>query len=246
VCDQQPRVKRGRQKEASIIQQTPQAELIKRQLRDSLRHKTRDSRIVKFAKDEAVYTCGEIATCSVYVIESGQVKLLTLSPEGKECIVAIHTTGDVFGELCLAGGGERLETATAMEETELRMVPCAQFSKLLRSDPLLEGFLRYLSVRIADQQEVIAQLVTAGSEHRLGTTLLELARKLGKKESHGLTIEHRITHEELSQMVGTTRPRISVFMERFHNLGLIETSAQHCLVVRDKDLSDYLTQLESY
>lgn len=228
-----------------MIQQTPQAELIRRQLRDSLRRKTRASRIVEFAKHENVYTCGEVASCSIYVIESGQVKLLTLSPEGKECIVAIHTAGDVFGELCLSGTGERLETATAMAETGLRVVPCPQFFDLLRGNSLLEEFVRYLLVRIADQQEVITQLATANSEHRLGTTLLELARTLGKKEPHGLTIEHKITHEELSEMVGTTRPRVSVFMERFHNLGLIETRAQHCLVVRDKDLSDYLTKIAS-
>ncbi|MFY9558105.1 MAG: Crp/Fnr family transcriptional regulator [Blastocatellia bacterium] len=178
-------------------------------------------------------------------VESGQVKLLMLSPEGKECIVAIHTTGDVFGELCLTGKGERLETATAMEETELRVIHCCQFFELLGSDALLEGFIRYLSLRIADQYEVISLLATAGSEHRLGTTLLEPGQRLGKKERHGLTIEHKISHEELSKMVGTTRPRISEFMRRFRELGLIETSAQHCLVVRDKDLSDYLTQLAS-
>jgi CRP/FNR family transcriptional regulator, cyclic AMP receptor protein len=228
-----------------MIQQTPQAELIRRQLRDSLQDKTRDSRILKVAKHANVYTCGEVATCSIYVIESGQVKLLTVSPEGKECIVAIHAAGDVFGELCLTGTGERLETATAMEETELRVVPCRQFFNLLRSDSLLEEFVRYLSVRIADQQEVITQLATADGEHRLGTTLLELARKLGKKERHGLTIEHKVSQEELSHMVGTTRPRVSEFMQRFRELGLIETRAQHCLVVRDKELSDYLTQLES-
>jgi CRP-like cAMP-binding protein len=228
-----------------MIGQTPQAEQIKCQLRDSLRRRTRDSRIVKIAKYANVYACGEVAR-SVYVIESGQVKLLTLSPEGKECIVAIYTAGDVFGELCLSGAAERLETATAMEETELLEVPCAQLSNLLPGDLLLRGLAQYLSVRIADQQEAITQLVTRGSEHRLGTTLLELARKLGKKERHSVTIEHWITHEELSEMVGTTRSRVSEFMQRFRELGLIETRAQHCLVVKDKDLSDYLTQHGSY
>jgi len=75
--------------------------------------------------------------------------------------------------------------------------------------------------------------------------LLELARKLGKRDPDSLRLEYRITHEELSEIVGTTRPRVSVFMEQFHNLGLIETSAQHHLIVRDKELSDYLTQLAS-
>jgi CRP/FNR family cyclic AMP-dependent transcriptional regulator len=229
-----------------MIQQTPQAELIRRQLSDSLRHEFRDSRIVKIAKHNNVYTCGEVATCSIYLIESGQVKLLPLSREGKECIVAIHTAGDVFGESCLSGEGERVETATAMEETELRVISCPQFCDLLRSDSLLaRGFVRYLSVRVADQQEAIAHLVTDGCEHRLGTILLELARRLGKKDRRDLTIEHRISQEELSHMVGTTRPRVSEFMRRFRKLGLIETRAPNCLVVRDKNLSDYLNKLAS-
>lgn len=225
-----------------MIQQIPQTELVTRQLRDSLQCEARDSRIVKFAKHENIYTCGEIATCSVYIIESGQIKLLTLSPEGKECILAIHTAGDVFGELCLSDTGARAETAIAMEETELRVVRCRN---LLRSTSFLEGFIRYLSVRIADQHHVITHLVTAGCEHRLGMTLLELARKLGKREGQGLAIEHKISHEDLSHMVGTTRPRISVFMQRFRELGLIERRAQQHLFVRDKELSEYLTDLAS-
>ena len=77
-----------------------------------------------------------------------------------------------------------------------------------------------MSLRIADQYEVISLLATAGSEHRLRTALLELGQRLGKKERHGLTIEHKISHEELSKMVGTTRPRISELMRRFRELGL--------------------------
>ncbi len=227
-----------------IIQQTIQAELIRRQLCGSLRDKTQDSGVVKFAKHANVYTCGEVATCSIYVIESGRVKLLTLSSEGRECIVAIRAAGDVFGELCLSGVGERSETAMAMEETELRVVTCPQFLKLIRGDSLLaQEFVRFLAVRVAEQHEAIAQLATSGSEHRLGTTLLELALKLGKRERHGLTIEHKISQEELSHMVGTTRPRVSEFMRRFRELGLIETGAQQCMTVREKELGDYLAHL---
>jgi CRP/FNR family transcriptional regulator, cyclic AMP receptor protein len=227
-----------------MIGQTPQAQLIRRKLLDSLRQKTSDAFIVKIAKHANIYTCGDVGACSIYLIECGQVKLLTQSDAGKEGIVAIHTAGDVFGELCLSGTGERVETATAMEDTELRVVSCPQLFSLLRSDSLLaQGLVRYLSVRIAEQQEAIAHLATDSSEHRLGTTLLELARRLGKKEPYGLSIEHRISHQELANIVGTTRPRVSEFLQRFRELGLIETHAQHCLVVRDKELSDYLTQL---
>ena len=96
---------------------------------------------------------------------------------------------------------------------------------------------------IAEQQQVIAHLVTVDSEQCLGKTLLQLARTLGKAGSDSLRIEHKITHEELSEMVGTTRSRVSVFMQRFRNLGLIETSAEHFLIIKEKKLIAYLAQI---
>jgi CRP/FNR family transcriptional regulator, cyclic AMP receptor protein len=225
-----------------MIQETPQAERFKQQLRDSLRQETQNSRAIKIAKHDHIYTCGDHAEM-VYFIESGQIKLLMLSPEGKECLLAIHTAGDIFGELCLSGLGSRLETAKAMEETNLKQIPCSSFFACLRRNLLFEGFVQYLAVRIADQQQVIANLVTADSEQRLGKTLLQLARKLGKQDPRSIRIEHKISHEELSEMVGTTRPRISKFMQRFRILGLIETSAERFLIIKEKKLTDYLAQI---
>src|SRR6266542_1482307 len=224
-----------------MIQQIPQADRFKQQLRESLQHETLDYRTVKIARHANVYTCGDQDEM-VYFIESGQIKLLMLSPEGKECLLAIHSAGDIFGELCLSGSGARLETATVMEETILKKISRSQFLARLSRDSLLEGFVRYLAVRIADQQQVIANLVTVDSEQRLGKTLLQLARTLGKKDPHGLRIETKISHEELSEMVGTTRPRISMFMERFRKHGLLETNREHSLVVNEKKLTDYLSK----
>jgi CRP/FNR family transcriptional regulator, cyclic AMP receptor protein len=224
------------------IQQTPQADEFKQQLRDSLVRETMNSRAVKIARHANVYTCGDQDEM-VYFIESGQVKLLMLSSEGKECLLAIHSVGDVFGELCLSGLGTRLETATAMKQTILKQIPSSQFLGRLSRDSLFEGFVRYLAVRIADQQQVIANLVTVDSEQRLGQTLLQLARTMGKKDPRSIRIELRISHEELSAMVGTTRPRISLFMQRFHNLGLIETNRDRFLIIKEKKLTDYLAQI---
>ncbi len=142
-----------------------------------------------------------------------------------------------------AGLGARVETATAMKATTLKQIPCAQFFARLSRDALSEGFVRYLAVRIADQRQVIANLVTVDSEQRLGQTLLQLARTLGKKDPRSIRIELKISHEELSEMVGTTRPRISVFMQRFHNLGLIETNRDRFLVIKENKLTDYLAQI---
>jgi CRP/FNR family cyclic AMP-dependent transcriptional regulator len=227
---------------AIMIQETPQSDLFKKQLGESLQHETLNSRAVKIARHDNVYTCGDQDE-TVYFIEGGQVKLLMLSPEGKECILAIHGKGDIFGELCLSGLGARLETATAMQATTLKQIPRSQFFARLGRDSLFEGFIRYLAVRVADQQQVIANLVTVDSEQRLGQTLLQLGRTMGKKDPRSIRIELKISHEELSEMVGTTRPRISMFMQRFKNLGLIETNKEHFLVIKENKLTSYLAQI---
>ncbi len=118
-----------------MILQTPQAEEFKQQLRDSLQRETLNSRAVKIARHANVYNCGDQDEM-VYFIETGQVKLLMLSSEGRECILAIHTAGDIFGELCLSGLGARLETATAMKQTSLKQIPCSQFFARLSRDSL--------------------------------------------------------------------------------------------------------------
>lgn len=181
----------------------------------------------------------------VYFIESGQIKLLILSSDRKECLLAIHSAGDMFGELCLSGLGVRVETATAMKETALKQISRSQFFVCLQRDSLFEGFVQYLAVRIADQQQVIANLVTVDSEQQLAQTLLQLARTMGKKDPHSIRIELRITHEELSEIVGTTRARISLFMQRFHNLGLIETNTDRFLIIKEKKLTDYCRTLRA-
>ncbi len=222
-----------------MLQQTPQTHKFKKQLIDSLQREPLNTHTVKVPRHANVYTCGD-QDGMVYFIETGQIKQLMLSPEGKECLVAIHSAGDLFGELCLSGSDSRLETATAMEETILKQIPASQFLARLSRDSLLDGFVRYLAVRIVDQQQAIANLMTVDSEQRLGEMLLQLARTLGKQDPHGLRIETKISHEELSAMVGTTRPRITMFMVRFRNHGLLEPNREHCLVVNEKKLTDYL------
>lgn len=225
-----------------MIQDYPETEQFKKQMRESLHREVKNSRAIKIAKHANVYTFGERDEM-VYFIESGQIKLVMLSPEGKECVLAIHDSGNVFGELCLSGIAGRLETATAMEETVLKKVPCAKFLERLTRDSLLEGFVKYLAVRVAEQQAVIANLVTVDSEQRLGKTLLQLARQLGKKGPRSTRIELRISHEELSNMIGTTRPRISAFMQRFRNLGLIELTDEHYMVIKEDKLAAYLASI---
>jgi CRP/FNR family cyclic AMP-dependent transcriptional regulator len=225
-----------------MIEFNPATDLFKANMRESLLNETQGSRAITIPKHNNVYLVGDEIEL-VYFIESGKVKLVMLSSEGKECTLAIHAAGDIFGELCLSGLKGRSETATAMEDTIVKSIPCDKFLERLTNDSLLIGFVKYMAVRVADQQEVIANLVTVDSEQRLGKTLLQLARKLGKKDPRSIRIDLRISHEELASMVGTTRSRVSVFMQRFRNLGLIEISEEHHFIIKEHKLMAYLASI---
>ena len=208
-------------------------------LGNCLRRQTRGCTTHTFPRKCNVYVDGSINR-SIYYIESGEVKLLLTAASGKQCLLAIYSSGDIFGEQCLAGIEQRQGTAITMIDSVIKQMSCADFLAALRGDELMEGLARYLVGRLSDQQRIIAELLTVDSEHRLGETLLRLASQLGKHDPRSMRIEQRISHEALSQMVGTTRPRISQFMSKFHLLGLIETTAEHHLIIKEKLLRGYL------
>jgi len=198
-------------------------------------------RLTKAAKNSQIYTSGQ-CDGMVYFIESGWVKLVLDSPEGKECLLAIRTGGEIFGELCLSGQITRLETAVAMQEATLKQMPHGGFLIALKQELLLEGLVQYLAVRIAEQQEIIAAMATADSEHRLARTLLYLSRSLGRRDSRGACIEQNISHQELSEMVGTTRPRVGIFLKKFRELGLVRLTEQRRLVIEKSQMEEYITR----
>jgi len=224
-----------------MLPQTPRTAQLIARLRASLQDDMHQAATRTIAKDAHVYIGGD-HDAMVYAIVSGHIKLLALSPAGKQCLLAIYATGDIFGELGLVEGGGRWETATAMEDTVVQPIPCTEFLLRLSRDALLEGFVRYLAVRIADQQRVIANLVMVESEQRLAQTLLYLAHRLGQHDPRRIRIVPKISHAELAEMVGTTRPRISTFMKRFRDLGLIERTTDHQLIIKQQRLTAYVAR----
>ncbi len=131
-------------------------------------------------------------------------------------------------------------TAVAMQDTYLKAIPSTEFLTLLASKGLMEGFVKYLAGKLAIQQEIITEMVAINSKLRLGKTLLRLARKLGNRSGIQITIKHKITHEELSEMVGTMRPRITGFLKEFKKRGLIEKSRDGFLIINETKLIEYL------
>ncbi len=209
-------------------------------LRNSLRDQALGWSTVKYAKSRCIYTPGS-RDGMIYFIESGQVKLLIISHDGKQCLASIRTSGDIIGESFLSGQETRLEMAVAMKETSLRKIPARDFIAYLKKNSMLETLVQYLAVKVSEQLEIICALTTADGEHRLAKTLLFLSRMLGSSTS-GATgcIEQRISHQELSCMVGTTRPRIGILLKKFRQLGLVRVTAQGLLVVERQRMQQFI------
>jgi CRP/FNR family cyclic AMP-dependent transcriptional regulator len=168
---------------------------------------------------QAVFTQGDEAD-NIFYIKKGKVKLSVVSPRGKEAIIAVLGYGDFFGEGCLAGQKLRIATATAMIESLIVRIQKAAAVSVLHQEPAFsEMFLTYvLSRNIRIEEDLVDQLFNS-SEKRLARVLLLLATFGGDGEPD--VVIPKISQETLAEMVGTTRSRVSYFMNKFRKLGFI-------------------------
>ena len=175
---------------------------------------------VEFAKSEIIFAQGDPAD-AVFQIRRGKVKLTVSSQAGKEAVISLLGAGDYFGEACLAGQPIRLATARALADCSVVRLPKAHMTHLLREDRTFsEEFLAYALGRIIRIEEDLIDQLFNSSEKRLARLLLLLAN-FGK-ESEPEPVIPRVSQETLAEMIGTTRSRVSFFMNRFRKLGFIE------------------------
>ena len=176
--------------------------------------------IVKYAKNQTIYSQGDLAD-TVFYIQKGKVKLVVISPQGKEAVVAILSTDDFFGEGCLAGQKHRIATVVAMTDSVIMRLNKAAIVSVIHREPAFsELFIAHLLGRtIRVEADLVDQLFNS-SEKRLARLLLLLAN-FGKEGTPEPLIA-KISQETLAEMIGTTRSRVSFFMNKFRKLGLIE------------------------
>jgi CRP/FNR family cyclic AMP-dependent transcriptional regulator len=175
-------------------------------------------------KKHTIFSQGDAAE-AVFYIQAGKVKLTVVSQQGKEAVVAILEEGAFLGESCLAGQTVRTATATALEDSTIVRIDKETMIRVLHEEPAFaEVFTAYLlahSIRI--QEDLVDQLFNS-SEKRLARVLLLLAHfgKEGKPE----TVIAKISQETLAEMIGTTRSRVSFFMNKFRKLGFIDYNGE--------------------
>ena len=170
--------------------------------------------------NETLFMQGDPAD-SVFYIQRGKVKVIVNSPQGKEAVVAILGPDEFCGEGCLAGQPRRMATATTMTDCEIMRVEKAAMIRVLHDEPAFsEMFVAHLLARTIRVEEDLVDQLFNSSEKRLARALLLLANfgKEGKPEP----IIARVSQETLAEMIGTTRSRVSHFMNKFRQLGFIE------------------------
>jgi CRP/FNR family transcriptional regulator, cyclic AMP receptor protein len=176
--------------------------------------------IVTYHKGQIVFSQGDPAN-AVFYIQSGNVKLTVVSEQGKEAVVAMLGTNEFFGEACLAGQAHRIATAATTTDSAIVRLEKAAIVRVIHQEPAFsEMFIAHLLGRtIRIEADLVDQLFNS-SEKRLARLLLLLANfgKEGKPEP----ILATISQETLADMIGTTRSRVSFFMNKFRKLGLID------------------------
>src|ERR1700675_1448654 len=177
-------------------------------------------RVLEFRKNQHVFEQGDVAD-TVFYIQKGKVKLTVLSEQGKEAVVAMLEPGQFFGEGCMNGHKQRISTTTAMEDCLITAITKAAMVAAIHDEPQFsELFMAYLLTRNSRIEEDLIDQLFNSSERRLARLLLLLAN-FGK-EGSPQPVSPNISQETLAEMIGTTRSRVSHFMNKFRKLGLID------------------------
>ena len=176
--------------------------------------------IADYGKDQIVFRQGDPSD-AVFYIQSGKAKKTVISEQGKEAVIAILDTGDFFGESCLAGEALRLSTITALTKCVIVRISKAEITRVIYEEPAFaELFIARLLARNGRVEADLVDQLFNSSEKRLARTLLLLAN-FGK-EGRPEPIVAKVSQETLAEMIGTTRSRVSFFMNKFRKLGLID------------------------
>jgi CRP/FNR family cyclic AMP-dependent transcriptional regulator len=176
--------------------------------------------ISSYAKNAIIFSQGDRAD-AVFYIQRGKVKIVVTSEQGKEAVVGILGVDEFLGEGCLIGQPLRLATATAMTESTVMRVEKAEMIRVLHEEPGFgEMFTAHLLTRKSRVEEDLVDQLFNSSEKRLARTLLLLAN-FGK-EGRPEPITTKVSQEMLAEIIGTTRPRVNFFMNKFRKLGFIE------------------------
>jgi len=180
--------------------------------------------VSKYGEGQVIFAQGEVAD-TIYYLQKGRIKVVVLSEQGKEAVVGLLEAGQFFGEGCMNGHKLRIATTTTLEACLITAIKKSAMLAVLEKEPKFSAlFMKHLLTRNSRVEEDLIDQLFNSSEKRLARLLVLLAN-FGK-EAHPTPINSNINQETLAEMVGTTRSRVSFFMNKFRKLGLISYNGQ--------------------
>lgn len=190
----------------------------------------------RYAKGEVVFLQGEIGS-DLFVVESGHVKIVLTSPEGREFIMALLGPGDFFGELALLDGEPRSADAIAQEDARLLRLRREDFTRFLEERPTIAiRLLAFLTRRLRQDTQALQNSAFLDVPGRIARALVRLAETRGTPTVDGILIASKLTQTELAGMVGATRESVNKWLGAYERQGLIARRAGRILVIRPDEL----------
>ena len=195
---------------------------------------------ISFRKGESIYRLDEPAT-AIFWIEQGRAKTVILSPEGQEKIIGLYGPGDLFGELCLCEVARRQEQAIALEPVELLSIQTSGVTKLFAHAPeVSQAFLKVVCQRLMDYQKQVAMLSFDSVSRRLAKELMRLGQPDAESGAEaGARAVNGWTHEDLANLVGTTREVVTLMMNQFREKGMLDYGRRNIMIFSER-MKDYL------
>jgi CRP/FNR family transcriptional regulator, cyclic AMP receptor protein len=190
--------------------------------------------LTEVRRRQVVYLPGDPGH-SVYFVNGGRVKISKVTRDGKELTLAYRGPGDIFGELVLIDGGPREEMAEAMDNALLTVIERGEFERLVQSEGML-GFklARVVAQRRREVENKIENLVFKDVNAKLAELLLRLAGEYGVDDARGTLVALKITHQEMANLIGSTRETVSLTLSHFKRKGLIQTDGRK-VILADRD-----------
>lgn len=172
---------------------------------------------------------------SVFFVNGGRVKISRVTPDGKELTIAYRGPGEVFGELCIVDGRHREEMAEAMENALVTQVPRERFEKLLQVHVgLAYAMTKVMCERRREVERKMEDLVFKDVNAKLAELLLDLCENYGVDDDRGTLVAVKITHQEMANLIGSTRETVSLTLSQFKRSKLIATDGRK-VIVTDRD-----------
>ena len=203
-----------------------------------MRHLQRITKMESYARGQLLYRPGD-PSGAVFLLKKGRVKISKVNDDGREALLAILEPGEIFGEAEAVTGEHRETLVQALEKTMVCEIRREDFEQYLQKYPHVGGrVIKLMGLRLRAIESRVGEMVFKSAPARLATMLLNLAETMGCPEDRGIRLQARLTHQNLANLIGTSRETVSTLLGQFSKRGLVLQDHRHIVILDKARLAD--------